>query len=99
MFARYSRSTDGGKSFSNPIAVSATYGIDGLNMAADGLGHVAVFWHTMVPNQSPVPQGTWLHRAVSSDNGATFGPDENVSIQFERRLLQKQTSCVMRLEQ
>jgi hypothetical protein len=80
VFARYARSLDGGKTFSDPKAVSATYGIDGLTVAADGQQHVAVFWHTMVPQQSPVPQATWLHKAVSFDNGATFNADTNVRI-------------------
>jgi len=79
-FARYSRSTNGGLSFSSPVAVSSTSGIDGVTLAADGFNHVVVFWHTMVPVQTQIPQATWLHLARSINNGVGFSPDTNVVI-------------------
>jgi hypothetical protein len=79
-YARYARSTDGGLTFSPPVAVSATWGIDGVSVAADGNGHVLVFWHTNVPAQSTIPEATWLHVAASQNNGASFGADTNVVI-------------------
>ena len=80
VYARYSRSTNGGISFETMKTVSANYGVDGVTVAADGNNHVCVFWHTMVPVQSAVPQATWLHSARSVNNGVTFSADTNVVI-------------------
>jgi hypothetical protein len=79
-YARYTRSTNGGLSFEVPRAVSTTTGIDGITVAADGNNHVLVFWHTMVPVQTQVPQATWLHMSRSTNNGVSFSVDTNVVI-------------------
>jgi hypothetical protein len=79
-FVRYSRSVDDGKSFAAPKAVSAMSGVDGSTLTADGKGHVLAFWHVMADPKPKVKEATWLHVARSSDNGATFGPTEKVSI-------------------
>ena len=79
-YARYSRSTDGGLTFETPQAVSATYGIDGVSVAADGNNHVLVFWHINVPVQSSIPEATWLHVAASQNNGVSFSADTNMVI-------------------
>jgi hypothetical protein len=78
--ARYSRSLDGGITFESRKTVSASAGVDGVTLAADGNNHVFVFWHTLVPPQSQVPQATWLHIARSADNGVSFSADTNVVI-------------------
>ncbi len=80
VYARYSRSTNGGATFENLKSVSATSGVDGVTVAADGNNHVCVFWHTMVPVQTQVPEATWLHKSMSTDNGVTFSTDTNVVI-------------------
>ena len=80
VYARYSRSTNGGISFETMKTISANYGVDGVSVAADGNNHVCVFWHTMVPVQSAVPQATWLHTTRSINNGVTFSADTNVVI-------------------
>jgi len=80
VYARYTRSTNGGASFETLKSVSATYGVDGVSVAADGNGHVNVFWHTMVPVQSTIPQATWLHTVRSANNGVSFSADTNVVI-------------------
>ncbi len=78
VYARYSRSTNGGLSFEPLKSVSGTPGVDGVTLAADGNDQVLVFWHTMVPQQTAVPSATWLHYARSADNGITFSADTNV---------------------
>ncbi len=80
VFTRYSRSLDGGKTFEPLKTISATPGVDGVSIAADGKKHVFIFWHTMVPMQSVVPQATWLHFAKSADNGVSFSVDTNVVV-------------------
>ena len=80
VFARYTRSTDGGNTFENLKTVSASPGVDGVSMAADGNNHVFVFWHTMVPLQTQVPDASWLHMARSANNGVSFTSDTNVVI-------------------
>jgi hypothetical protein len=80
VYARYSRSTDGGSTFENLKTVSATFGVDGVTVAADGNDHVFVFWHTMVPVQTQIPEATWLHMSRSTDNGVAFNTDTNVVI-------------------
>jgi hypothetical protein len=79
-FARYSRSLDSGASFEPLKTVSAMSGIDGVTVAADGRGHVAVFWHVMAEPKPDVKAATWLHMAGSADNGGSFGPNEKVVI-------------------
>ena len=80
VYARYTRSLDGGVTFEPLKAVSATTGVDGVTVAADGNNHVVVFWHTMVPPQSQIPDATWLHLARSVNNGVNFNTDTNVVI-------------------
>jgi len=80
VYARYTRSLDGGNTFEPLRAVSATSGIDGVTVAADGNNHVFVFWHTMVPQQTTIPEATWLHLTRSADNGVNFNSDTNVMI-------------------
>jgi hypothetical protein len=79
-FVRYARSRDEGRSFESLQTVSSMNGVDGVTMAADGAGHVLVFWHVAHPPQRDIPQATWLHVARSGDNGATFAADEHVQI-------------------
>jgi hypothetical protein len=80
VYARYTYSIDGGKTFKNSKTVSASPGVDGVTVAADGNHHVVVFWHTMAPMQSQIPQATWLHLSRSDNNGVHFSPDTNVVI-------------------
>ncbi|MCX6243171.1 MAG: T9SS type A sorting domain-containing protein [Bacteroidetes bacterium] len=80
VYARYTRSLDGGNTFENLKTVSATSGVDGVTVAADGNSHVVLFWHTMVPLQTQVPQATWIHFSRSADNGISFSADTNVMI-------------------
>ncbi len=94
VFARYSRSLDGGKTFEPMKTVSSMSGIDGLTLAADDAGNVLVFWHTMSPVQKEVAQATWLHVASSKDNGATFAHDQHVKIDGLSELAC--SMCVMR---
>ena len=79
-FPYYARSLDGGKKFEKRKLVSSLDAPDGLTMAADGAGHVLVFWHTMSPQQNEIPNATWLHMARSDDNGETFKPAEHVKV-------------------
>lgn len=80
VYARYTRSTDGGKTFENLRAVSANPGVDGVSLAADGKDRVFVFWHTMRPSQTQIPQATWLHLVLSANNGVSFSADTNIII-------------------
>lgn len=79
-YARYTRSTDGGKTFEPPKAVSSMPGIDGVTMTANAKGHVLAFWHVMADPKPDVPEATWLYMSRSTDHGATFGPSEPVKI-------------------
>ncbi len=79
---RYSRSLDGGKTFEPPRALASLFGIDGLTVAADGEGNVVAFFHHVTPGQQlEVPEAHRLYLARSTDNGATFGPEERMKIQ------------------
>jgi hypothetical protein len=80
VFARYTRSLDGGNTFEPLKTVSATPGVDGVTVAADGFSHVFIFWHTLVPPQTQIPEATWLHLSRSADNGVSFTSDANVVI-------------------
>lgn len=80
VFVRHARSTDGGKSFGPIHRVSTMPGVDGTTVAADGKGNVVVFWHVAHPPQDAIPQATPLHMARSTDDGATFQPDEHLKI-------------------
>jgi len=79
VYARYSRSLDNGATFEDRRILSSTSGVDGVTVAADTLGNVASFWHV---NQPPTgqPSATRLRMVMSSDNGATFGADQLMSI-------------------
>ncbi len=82
VYPRYSRSLDGGRTFEPPRPLAALTGIDGLTVAADGAGTVVAFFHQVTPGeQLAVPQAHRLYLARSTDNGATFGPEERLKIQ------------------
>jgi len=93
-FVRYARSRDEGRSFEPLQTVSSMNGVDGVTMAADGTGHVLVFWHVAHPPQRDIPQATWLHVARSADNGLTFAADEHVQITNHSGLVC--SMCMMR---
>jgi hypothetical protein len=86
VFARHSRSRDGGMTFEPPKAVASNPGADGVSIAADDKGNVLVFWHAAYPPQKEVPQATWLYLARSQDGGATFLPDEHVKVTNQSEL-------------
>lgn len=88
-YVRAVHSTDGGKSFSAPIAASDSHGIDGSNVVVDGVGTVVVFWHDLSHNttsgeQVPKPanssEATWLYFVQSTDGGKTFSSSQRVHI-------------------
>ena len=82
VYPRYSRSLDGGKTFEPPRALASLTGIDGLTVAADGAGTVVAFFHHVVPGQQlDVPQAHRLYLARSTDDGATFRPEERLKLQ------------------
>jgi hypothetical protein len=81
VYPRYSRSLDGGRTFEPPRALASLYGIDGLTMAADSKGSVTVFFHHVTPGQQlEVPFAHHLYLVRSTDNGATFGPEQRMKI-------------------
>jgi hypothetical protein len=81
VYPRYSRSLDGGRTFEPPRALASLYGIDGLTMAADSEGCVTVFFHHVTPGQQlEVPFAHHLYLVRSTDNGATFGPEQLMKI-------------------
>jgi hypothetical protein len=82
VYPRYSRSLDGGRTFEPPRALASLSGIDGLTLAADSAGTVVAFFHQVTPGQQlEVPEAHRLYLARSTDNGATFGPEERLKIQ------------------
>ena len=89
-YVRAVHSTDGGKSFSTPVAASDSHGIDGANVVVDGAGTVVVFWHDLSHNttsgqQVPKPanssEATWMYFVQSTDGGKTFSASQQVNIQ------------------
>ena len=80
VYPRYSRSLDGGRTFEPPRALASLSGIDGLTVAADGEGNVVAFFHQVSPPQQEIPEAHRLYLARSTDNGATFGPEERLKI-------------------
>lgn len=81
VYPRYSRSLDGGKTFEPPRALASLFGIDGLTVAADGEGNVVAFFHQVTAGQQlAVPEAHRLYLARSTDNGATFGPEQRMKI-------------------
>lgn len=77
---RFSRSTDGGKTFSTPVTLNDDGRIGGhsfASMALDGAGRVAIVWldgrdRDAVREQGGKFAGSSVYMALSSDNGATF---------------------------
>lgn len=77
---RFSRSTDGGKSFSTPVTLNDDGRIGGhsfASMALDGAGRVAIVWldgrdRDAVREQGGKFAGSSVYMALSSDNGVTF---------------------------
>jgi len=81
VYPRYSRSLDGGRTFEPPRVLASLSGIDGLTVAADGEGNVVAFFHQVSPPQQEIPQAHRLYLARSTDDGATFGPEERMKIE------------------
>jgi hypothetical protein len=83
----FTRSTDGGTTFSSPIKVSSHSPETGTNKAhgpqitADSATHVYVSWHTTgtgtLPNPPTSPMKIYI--SESTDGGATFGTNHLVS--------------------
>jgi flagellar hook assembly protein FlgD len=70
----YLRSTDGGASFSTPVALTAVAGEATLpSVAADNAGNVYVAWQLRQGDERDV------HMARSSDFGATFSASSNIT--------------------
>jgi hypothetical protein len=70
----FTRSTDGGNTFSRPIAISRTNAIksvQGCDIAIEGDGDVYVSFRTFGQNQN---QATGLGYARSTNGGASFAP-------------------------
>lgn len=86
-FIRYSRSTDGGKSFSPPVTLNSdrqiiSHRFDAL--ATDGKGGVAVAWLDARSRTGKVPKGSpqtqvGVYAAVSRDGGVSFANDRRVA--------------------
>jgi hypothetical protein len=94
-YARYANSTDGGKTFTAPKAVSPDMPApDGLTMAADGAGTVLIFWHVMADPKPVEKQATWLYMARSTDKGETFSAPERVKIDNAKGIAC--SMCIMR---
>jgi hypothetical protein len=68
--AYFTRSIDGGATFSRPIAISGNKRVQGCDIAIEGDGDVYVSWRTFV--KSAVDPDA-LGFARSTDGGATFG--------------------------
>jgi hypothetical protein len=79
-YVRYARSLDGGATFQPLQAVSSMSGVDGVTLTADGASNVIAFWHVMVNPTPSEPEATWLHLSRSTNNGASFGSSDKVSI-------------------
>lgn len=80
VFARYTRSLDGGKTFPPPKAISDVWGFDGLTMTADAAGNVLAFWHITDDRKPAEKHATWLYMVRSTDNGDTFANSEPLKI-------------------
>lgn len=62
-------STDGGASFSAPIAASDHYGVDGVIVVADSIQNVYVFWHGLALNETAPANATsvtWLYQVYNT---------------------------------
>ena len=74
--ARLARSTDGGATFSAPVAISEHWGIDGVTLAADAQGGVLLAYHwgnATSPRPPNATEATWLFTRASADGGSTWG--------------------------
>jgi hypothetical protein len=77
------RSSDGGRTFSAPVRVSAdewkidACPDDGPALAIDGDGAIRVTWPTLLQEQGTAPHMA-IFEAVSRDGGATFSPRTRV---------------------
>ena len=80
VYARLTRSLDGGKTFNPPIAMSDVSGFDGLTLTADTTGNVLSFWHINDARKPLEKQATWLYMTRSTDNGLTFSKSERLYI-------------------
>lgn len=77
---RFSRSTDGGKTFSAPVTLNDDDRVTGhsfSSMALDGVGRVAIVWldgrdRDAVREQGGKFAGSSIYMALSADNGASF---------------------------
>jgi Neuraminidase (sialidase) len=77
---RFSRSTDGGKTFSAPLTVNDDHEITAHSfdsMAVNGKGHIYVAWldrreHLAAEKKGEKYNGTAIYYAVSDDGGASF---------------------------
>lgn len=80
---RFSRSVDGGKSFSPPITVNDERGLISHRfdaLAVDSRGRIHIVWLdkrdlAVAEKKGEKYKGTALYAAVSGDGGATFGPN------------------------
>lgn len=81
IMARYSCSTDQGKTFEPARVVSGRTGIDGLTLTADSEGGVAMFYHVGgIPPQKNISAYSTIFMARSTDGGKVFAPEENIQI-------------------
>jgi hypothetical protein len=77
---RFSRSTDGGKTFSTPVTLNDDGRIGGhsfASMSLDGAGRVAIVWldgrdRDAARDQGGKFAGSSVYMALSNDNGASF---------------------------
>jgi hypothetical protein len=75
----FSRSTDGGNTFSRPVAISGDQEsllVQGCDIAVEHDGDVYVTWRTFALGASPARDG--LAFARSTDGGASFGRAERI---------------------
>jgi hypothetical protein len=75
-FARMVRSTDGGATFTAPVAISEHWGIDGITLAASAQGGVLLAYHwgnATYPQPPNSTEATWLFTRASADGGASWG--------------------------
>ncbi|OGT00568.1 MAG: hypothetical protein A3F73_14530 [Gallionellales bacterium RIFCSPLOWO2_12_FULL_59_22] len=84
---RFSRSTDGGKSFSAPITVNDNREIISHrfdSMAVNGKGHIYIAWldkreHSAAEKRGEKYNGSAIYYAVSDDGGASFRRNDKIA--------------------